>query len=94
MKANQPAVQHVPRRSGFLDIYLPLGSEAGRYEIEILRDPNDPHPLARFISTASIRDGLTVIQIDAQFGDIQPGICTLPYRHTHEGWRYCRIAIS
>ncbi len=90
---SKPELQHLPRASLTLSIYLPLGSEPGQYEIE-LRKENDLSPLAKYSGTAHIENGLTVVTIELDLSKFPPGTYVLAFRHDREAWRMRYFALS
>jgi hypothetical protein len=89
-------MQRLPRANRVkLSIYLRLGSEPGEYEIELLRNRTDTEPLAKFVGTAQIENGLTVIRIDADFSMFEAGIYAIAIRRRPEGsWRYLMVRLG
>jgi hypothetical protein len=89
-------LQRLPRKSRVaLSIYLPLGSDEGRYEVRLLRNANQiDYPLRTYDGAASIRNGLTVLPIMADFSAFEPGTYVLAFRRTTETWRFRRVALE
>jgi hypothetical protein len=87
---NQPAPE-IPRARLGLTIQLPIGSEAGTYELQITR-PNEP---ARLTSKAQakIEHGITLLLIDVDTTQIQSGEYQLGWRTVDSDWRYQLILI-
>jgi hypothetical protein len=61
----------IPRGLLNLSIYLPFGSEAGKYRLTIYQDRTKPLPSAT--GTASIRQGVTLVQIRVDTSRMLPG---------------------
>ena len=97
-EAGNPAVtgdlQRIPRGRLSLSIYLPLGSQAGSYEIQLLKNESDSTPLGAFAGSAQIENGLTVLRISPNFSAVDPGTYILAIRHEKESWRYYRFFLS
>lgn len=84
----------LPRGPVALSIYLPFGSEVGRYQVEILRDPSDPSPVVTFQGIATKENGSSVLHLDSDFAAFEPGVYTLRVRLFSGPWRYSRISIQ
>jgi hypothetical protein len=89
--AQQPAgvaansrIQHLPRNQLSLTVYLPLGSPAGEYELEISRLPEGEvwHAKAR----ATIKDGLTSIPVEGDLRNLPAGEYRFRFRRIGETW--------
>jgi hypothetical protein len=68
-----------------LEITLPVGSPAGRYELNIISPQGDV--VQRASGEAAIVDGLTTIAVTLNLRDSAPSTLTLALRHESEGWR-------
>ena len=88
------SIQHLPRRSGRYEIYLPLGSIPGNYEVEFRSHRDDPEPVARFTGSATIRGGTTVLRITANLTNIPAGTYSFSYRRNGGEWRELQVALS
>lgn len=69
-----------------LTINLPMGSEPGKYEVEILRSQGKP--LLNLEGTARIVDGNTVLSTRVDLSKLQPGQYSLGIRQPPWEWRY------
>lgn len=87
-------IQHLPRRSGPYEIYLPLGSEPGTYEVEFRRQEDDSAPIAKFTGSAVIRGGTTVLRITADLTQIPAATYLFAYRPNGGEWRQLQVALS
>jgi hypothetical protein len=87
-------LQRVPRNQVSLSIYLPLFSEAGAYEVRLLKSQSDSTPLQTFAATAELRDGLTVLQIKPDLSRFEQGTYVLAFRRPGTNWRYRRFRLS
>lgn len=92
----QPELQRLPRKSRVsLSIYLPRGSEEGRYEIRLLRNAKQlDQPVRSYEGSARIQSGLTVLPIGVDFSALQPGTYVLAFRHRDESWHFGRVALE
>jgi hypothetical protein len=82
----------VPREQLRLSIELPLASEPGLYEAQILAAPD--RPLVQASGTATMNDGLTVLIIQADLRSIPPGRYFLGFRRPPWDWTYIPIALE
>lgn len=74
-----------------LSIYLPMGSQPGKYEIEILRSQGKP--LLKVAGTARIVDGNTVLSARVDLSNFQPGQYSLGIRQPPWEWRYYPFSV-
>ncbi|MDE3180576.1 MAG: hypothetical protein KGM47_13065 [Acidobacteriota bacterium] len=74
-----------------LTIYLPMGSQPGKYEIEIQRSQGKP--LLRAEGTARIVNGNTVLSTRVALSKLHPGQYSLGIRQSPWDWRYYRLAL-
>jgi len=72
----------IPRGLLNLSIYLPFGSEPGKYQLTIYKDP--AKPLLTATGIARIRQGVTIVQIKLDTSQMPPGAYILESRP--EGW--------
>jgi len=72
----------LPRGLLNLSIYLPFGSEPGKYHLTIYKDA--AKPLLNTIGIARIRQGITIVQIKVDTSQMPPGLFDLESRR--EGW--------
>ena len=68
----------VPRGILNLSIYLPFGSEAGKYHLTIYKDP--AKPLLSTTGIARIRQGITIVRIKLDTSQMSPGAYILESR--------------
>ena len=87
-------IQRIPRARLSLSIYLPVGSEAGEYQVQLLKNPTDQTPLSASSGTAQIENGLTILRITPDFSRYEPGAYVLAIRRGTGSWRYYRIVLS
>jgi hypothetical protein len=72
----------IPRGILNLSIYLPFGSEPGKYQLTIYQDP--AKPLLSTTRIATIRQGKTIIRIKVDTSQISPGTYIMEARA--DGW--------
>jgi len=87
-------VQRIPRGRLALSIYLPTGSEAGQYDIQVLKTVFDQTPLATSSGTAAIENGLTILRIAPDLSTLAAGTYILSIRRGTGPWRYYRFVLS
>jgi len=87
-------VQRIPRGRLALSIYLPTGSEAGQYDVHVLRTVSDQTPLTTSSGTAAIENGLTILRIEPDLSTLDPGTYILSIRRGTGPWRYYRFVLS
>ena len=81
----------IPRGLLALTVQLPVGSEAGPYEVEI-RKPNQPATRAAK-AQATIENGITRLPINVDTRSIQPGEYEFAWRVADFSWRHYPILI-
>jgi len=81
----------IPRGLLALTVQLPVGSEAGPYEVEI-RKPNQPAMRAAK-AQATIENGITKLPINVDTSSIQPGDYEFAWRPAAFSWRHHPILI-
>lgn len=89
-----PNPPQLPRSRVALSIYLAAGSQAGRYEIELLRNRSDSVPQARFEGTTQIEGDAMVLRSMPDLSAIEPGIYLVALRSKLGRWRYFPVTIS
>jgi hypothetical protein len=82
----------VPRQQLRLTIDLPLASEPGAYETQILSTPD--RPVLEASGTAVIDNGATVLRIKADLRAIPPGRYFLGFRRPPWDWTYIPIVLE
>jgi hypothetical protein len=88
-------LQRLPRgQMAPLLIYLPFGSDAGTYKVDLMQDEGASTSLASFSGQAEIRDGLTVLQVSPDLSRFAPGTYVLSVsREGGQRWT-CRFVLS
>jgi hypothetical protein len=81
----------IPRGLLALTVQLPVGSEAGSYELEI-RKPNQPATRTAK-AQATIENGITKLPINVDTRSIQPGEYEFAWRVADFSWRHYPILI-
>jgi len=82
----------LPRRRLSLSIYLPIGSEAGKYEFEFAQEPEKP--LVRAEDVAGLRDGIAAFNVKVNLESLRPGPYLACIRRTGRSWRYYRVVLK
>ena len=75
-----------------LSIYLPIGSEEGQYEIQILREVEAP--LVAQTASATLKDHNVVLQLRTDLTRLDPGRYLLAVRKRDFRWAYYPIALA
>lgn len=75
-----------------LVVYLPLGSEPGKYEMEILRKNSKPE--LTMTGVARIENENTVLRIQVDLSKLAPGQYSLGVRQPPYDWRYLPLTIK
>ena len=86
--------QHAPRKPDALRIYLPLGSDDGRYQIQVRKGSKDGSSLQTWSGAASVQDGDTILEVNADLSAFAPGHYMLAYRHADASWRLVPLMID
>ncbi len=90
--AKNIAALQLPRGRLKLTVLLPFGSEAGTYEIQILRDVEKP--LLTESSKAQIAEGITRFTVDVDTEPLVPGKYLLGVRQPPFDWTYNPLTIK
>jgi hypothetical protein len=90
---SNPNVTPAEIRRGLLalTIQLPVGSDAGSYEVQI-RDSNQ-QPIRTAAAQAAIENAITKLRINLDTRSIQPGEYEIAWRFADFGWRQYPISI-
>ena len=84
-------VASLPTRRLDLSVYLPIGSEEGQYEIQILRAGETP--LVALRGSATLKDHNVILQLRTDLTEIEPGRYLLGLRKASFRWTYYPIAL-
>ncbi len=87
-------LQRIPRADVSLTIYLPRGSEPGRYSVEVRRRPDSTEAVVRSEGSASIQNGLTILVVRCDLSSVPPGRYVVATRGPGESWRPYSVAIE
>ncbi len=84
---NRPDNQHstLRRLRQRLEITLPVGSPAGKYELNIIAPQGGV--VQRTSGLAAIVSGLTTMEVTLDLVNVAPGTFILALKHESEGWR-------
>jgi hypothetical protein len=88
-----PNARHVEVRRGLLalTIQLPVGADAGSYEVQI-RDSNQ-QPIRTSTGQATIENRITKLRVNLDTRSIQPGEYEFAWRLDNFNWRHYAISI-
>ena len=84
-------VATLPTRPLDLSVYLPIGSEAGQYEIQIAREAQTP--LVTTSGSATLENRIVVMRSRADLTELPPGGYLLGVRKGEFRWRYYTIVL-
>ena len=85
-------VASLPARPLDLSIYLPIGSEEGRYEVAILRA--EGNPLVAVGGSATLQNRKVTLQLRTDLTGFAPGRYLLGVRKGNFRWAYYPIALA
>ena len=86
----KPRVLHATRLD--LTILLPLGSEPGQYEVQVLKNADEP--LVTAAGEARVEHGATVLRTKLDLSQQKPGMFFLGVRQPPSDWTYCPVRIE
>ena len=75
-----------------LTIYLPLGSEPGTYDIQVVREPGQPLWSAQ--GEAEIKNSKTTLHVQADLSRLEPGLYLLAVRPKRWDWTYYPLVLK
>lgn len=87
-EALQPLL--LERRPLELTVELPVGSKAGRYEVQF---KNESRTLLSTASEAGTKDGTTSFVVNANLSEFEPGNYSIVVRQVPFGWNYYPVLI-
>jgi hypothetical protein len=67
-----------------LTLYLPTGSEPGQYDVEVTEQLD--HPLATAKGSATLQNGITVLDVKLDLSNLHPGLYWLAVRQAGKTW--------
>jgi hypothetical protein len=82
----------VPARNLELFVYLPLGSEEGEYEMQLLSEPE--RPLLSRTGVAALVGNDVVLRMVSDLSFVEPGTYTLRLRQSGFSWRNYSIVLT
>ena len=85
-------VASLPARRLALSVYLPIGSEVGEYEMQILRETETP--LVSQKGTAKLENENVVVYVRADLTTLASGRYLLRLRRASYGWRYYPVVLT
>jgi hypothetical protein len=85
-------IQHLPRNDLSLTVYLPLGSRAGEYELEILGSIGESVWKAK--GSAAIKDGLTSIPVKGDLRNLAVGEYRFRFRRPAGDWHEKQVLVE
>lgn len=74
----------IPRKASHLDIYLPLGSSDGPYDVRVTSVQGEA--LVSGTGEAKLEQGLTLLRVDLEIAVGTPGNYLLQIRKHSSGW--------
>ena len=90
--SDSTVVASLPTRRLDLSVYLPIGSEEGQYEIQILREAETP--LVALSGSATLKDHNVVLRLRTDLTGLDPGRYLLGLRKGNFRWTYYPIAVA
>ena len=82
----------LPRGHLALSIYLPIGTEPGEFEVEIIQKPESPVLTAS--GSATLRDHITVLEVKLDLAGLAPGLYLLAIREKGWSWNYYPVILK
>ncbi len=76
-----------------LEIRLPLGSEDGKYQIQILRQPGEP-PVASGDGTAGLEDHSVFLKTRIDLKSMKPGNYYMAFRRVDSEWTVLPLTLG
>ena len=84
VEGKTPAPVELTRGHLALTLYLPTGSEPGQYEVEVAEQLDQP--LATATGSATLRDGIAVLEVKIDLAPLHPGLYLLAIRQAGRTW--------
>ncbi len=82
----------LPRAALALSIYLPTGSEPGKYEVEVVEQPDNPFVTSE--GSAVLRDHIAVLEVRLNLEPLHPGLYLVGIRQTGWSWAYYPVLLK
>ena len=86
--------QEAPRVVDALRIKFPFASEDGQYQVQIRTGQSDETVLKSWDGMATIKQGYTLLEVNADLSGIAPGHYVLAYRHADASWRLVPLRVE
>ncbi len=86
--------QRAPINRDLLVISLPLGSDDGEYSVQIRTTSGESSAIKTYTGAAAIREGRTILRVNADFSDLKPGNYVLAFRHADASWRLAPLTLE
>lgn len=81
------------RATSELRIYLPIGSEEGNYEVQLVRSTTGP-PIIHAEGTAELRNQIMILEVEVDLTEFAPGKYLLGVRLPRFSWRYYTVNLE
>ena len=82
----------LPRGALALSIYLPTGSEPGKYQVEIVEQPGKR--LIGAEGAAALRDHIAVLEVNVDLERLHPGLYLVGIRQAGWSWAYYPVVLK
>ena len=82
----------LPRANLNLTVYLPVGSEAGTYEVQVLREPGQPVWSAQ--AEVKLENYKATLRARADFSNLKSGLYLLAIRQKGSSWTYSPLVLK
>ncbi len=82
----------LPRHALALSIYLPTGSEPGKYQVEIVEQPDKP--LISAEGPAALRDHIAALDVRMDLQRLHPGLYLVGIREAGWSWAYYPVVVK
>jgi len=82
----------LPRAALALSMYLPTGSEPGKYQVEIVEQPGKP--LISAEGVAALRDHIAVLEVKVDLQRLRPGLYLVGIRQGGWSWAYYPVVLK
>ena len=82
----------LPRGALALSIYLPTGSEPGKYQVEIVEQPGKP--LISAEGAATLRDHIAVLEVKVDLQRLHPDVYFVGIRQAGWSWAYYPVVLK
>ena len=97
-RSGEPATpvkeQRAPRAADALKIALPFASDDGQYQVQLRNGRSDKSALKTWDGMATIKQGYTLLEVNADLSGLTPGHYILAYRHADASWRLVPLRVE